>query len=204
MVMTRHKTAALGVIPALVAGIGLSACTTGSATKVSSSSAPAPATTSAKPRPKPEPKTKAAPLTGTVGTTFEVSGTDGNDNPTKYKVELMKWLPVASPDNSFDAAPDNHFLAAAEIRLTGVSGSSQGDANNSTQMISTTGHLADGNDSSIAAGTDFNSGDFNVAPGETEVGYVSFVVPDSQKINTIQWSDAEFMDGPIVTWKVTP
>ena len=42
-----------------------------------------------------------------------------------------------------------------------------------------------------------------MAPGETEVGYVSSIVPDSQKINTIQWSDNDFMGGPAVTWKVT-
>jgi hypothetical protein len=151
-----------------------------------------------------KPKPKAASLTGAVGTTFEVSGTDSNDSTTHYKVKLVKWLPVAAPDNSFDAAPSGHFIAAAEIKLTGISGSSQGDADDSMQMISTTGHVAESNDGGIAAGTDFNSGSFTVAPGETEVGYVSFIVPDSQKINTIQWSDSDFMGGPVVTWKVTP
>lgn len=197
MIRIRGLAAALGAA-ALVSG-GATACATGSATKVSSSaSGQVQAAHSAKPKP------KAAPLTGTVGTTFEVSGTDSNDNTTHYKVELAKWLPVAAPDNSFDAAPGGHFIAAAEIKLTGVSGSSQGDADNSTQMISTTGHVAESNDGGIAAGTDFNSGSFSLAPGETEVGYVSFIVPDSQKINTIQWSDSGFMSGPVVTWKVTP
>ena len=197
--MTRFRdlAAVLGA-GVLVAG-GATSCSTGSATKVSGSTpAHGSATHSGKP------KARAAPLTGTVGTTFEVSGTDSNDNTTRYKVGLVKWLPVAAPENSFDAAPSGHFIAAAEIRLTGLYGDSQGDADNSTQMISTAGHLAENNNGNIAAGTDFNSGSFNVAPGETEVGYISFIVPDSQKINTIQWSDSEFMSGPIVTWKVTP
>jgi len=196
MIRVRGLTAALGA--AALVSCGATACATGSATKISSSpSGQVKAAHSAKPKP------TAAPLTGTVGTAFEVSGTDSNDNTTHYKVKLVKWLPVATPDNSFDAAPSGHFIAAAEIKLTGISGSSQGDANDSTQMISTTGHVAESNDGSIAAGTDFNSGSFNVAPGETEVGYVSFIVPDSQKINTIQWSDSDFMGGPVVTWKVT-
>jgi hypothetical protein len=93
----------------------------------------------------------------------------------------VKWLPVAEPDNSSDAAPAGYFLAAGEGKLTGVPGTSQGDADDSTQMISASGHLASDND----GGTDFNSGEFSVAPGETEVGYVSFVVPDSQKVNTV-------------------
>jgi hypothetical protein len=204
MINIRGLAAALGAA-ALVSG-GATACATGSATKVSSSaSAQVQATHSARPKATTaKPRPAAAPLTGTVGTTFEVSGTDGNDNTTHYKVDLVKWLPVAAPDNSFDAAPGGQFIAAAEIRLTGVSGSSQGDADDSTQMISSTGHVAESNDGGIAAGTDFNSGSFSVAPGETEVGYVSFTAPDSQKINTIQWSDGDFMGGPVVTWKVTP
>ena len=196
----KNKYGAAVVAAVAVAGIGAAACTSGSATKVSNGPPPtssAPATHSAKP--------KAAPLTGSAGSTFEVSGSDSNgDNVTKYKVQLVKWLPVAEPDNSFDAAPAGHYLAAAEIKLVGVSGNSSGDADDSTQMISTTGHLADDNFGSVAAGTDFNSGSFNVGPGETEVGFVSFTVPDNQKINTVQWSDSEFTDGPIVTWKVTP
>jgi hypothetical protein len=191
----KYSAAVIAAVAA--AGIGAAACTGGSATKVSNGPPPttsAPVHHSAKP----------APLTGPVGSTFKVSGTDGNDNLTKYKVELVKWLPVAAPDNSFDAAPAGHFLTAAEIKLVGVSGDSQGDADNSLQMISTSGHVADSNFGNVAAGTDFNSGSFNVAAGETEVGYVSFVVPNSQQINRIQWSDSGFFGGPIVTWKVTP
>jgi hypothetical protein len=153
---------------------------------------------------KPRAQAPAQPLTGTVGTAFEVSGTDENGNITHYKVQIVKWIPVAAPDNSFDAAPKGHFLAAAEFKITGVSGQSQNDADTTTQMISTTGHLAEDNIGGIKDGTDFNGGDFSVGPGQVEVGYVSFIVPISQKINTIQWSDDGFTGGPVVTWKVTP
>lgn len=199
---TKTKYSAAVIAAVAAAGIGAAACTGGSATKVSNGP---PASSSAPAHSAPA-KPKAAPLTGPVGTTFKVSGTDGNDNPTSYKVEMVKWLPVAAPDNEIDAAPSGHFLAAAEIKLVGVSGDSQGDADNSLQMISTSGHVADANFGSVAAGTDFNSGSFNVAAGETEVGYVSFVVPNSQHINKVQWSDDGFigLGSPVVTWAVTP
>jgi len=40
-----------------------------------------------------------------VGTTFTVKSTDSNGNPIAYTVTLLRFVPDATPDNSFDTAP---------------------------------------------------------------------------------------------------
>lgn len=53
--------------------------------------------------------------------------------------------------------------------------------------------------SGVAAGTNFSSGDFTVAPGQTEVGYGSFELPSSVPVSSVTWSPD--LDGQaIATW----
>ena len=50
----------------------------------------------------------------------------------------------------------------------------------------------------IAAGTNFNSGQFNTAAGTSVTGFVSFQVPDGVTVANIQWSPPA--GGSTATW----
>jgi len=189
-------TVTAAVTAGSLAALGLGACG-GSVTKASSP--PSPAKSSA---PKPAPSTPA-PLSGPVGTTFKVSGTDNSGNSTVYTVTLVQFLPVAQGADYQQADP-GHYLAGAKFRITGVTGNSSDDSNNDAQATGNDSQVYEPAMDDITSGTNFNSGDFQVSPGQTQIGWVSFQLPNSAKVTSIQWSADGFMGGSTPgTWKIS-
>lgn len=144
------------------------------------------------------PSPSAAPLTGTVGTTYEVTTTDDSGNTEVYQVTLVKVREHAAPDNQFDAAPAGQHLVGAEFRITGVTGTSSDDANSDAVANGTDEQAYQPVFGGLAAGTNFDSGDFNVTPGQTSIGWVAFQLPDGITAANIQWSSG--LDGTPATW----
>jgi hypothetical protein len=127
---------------------------------------------------------------------------DVDDNMV-YTVKLVKVLAPASPDSSFDAAPGGHYLVGTEFAITGVSGNGTDDANSDATIQGDNSQTYQSGFDTLAAGTNFNSGDFTVAPGQTQVGWVSYEVPDGVKTATVQWTvGAGFGGGTPATWTV--
>lgn len=189
-------------VPAiLVAGMMLAACSSTSIQKEqsstsrdnahSSTSASQSATTS-----------QSSGNTGPVGTTYKVTGTDSNGNSTAYSVTLNKILSPAAPDNEFDAASSGKHLVGAEFTIKGISGTSSDDADSDAAVQGNDKQLYQPSFNGIAAGTNFNSGDFNVAPGVTEIGWVAFEVPNSVTVASVQWNPSSGFGGGTATWTV--
>lgn len=112
----------------------------------------------------------------------------------------VKILDPAAPDNSFDAAPSGKQLVGVEFVIKGVSGSEQDDADHNTAVQGTNGQIYSSNVGGIAAGTDFNNGQYNTSPGSSETGWVNFEVPDGVNITNVQWSPDSGMGGSTATW----
>jgi hypothetical protein len=141
--------------------------------------------------------------TGPIGTTFTVTDTDNNGNTVKYSVTLDKLIQHARPDNSFDTAPAGDHLAAAEFTIKGIQGDDQDDANNDASAVGGNNQTYQTGVEGLAAGTDFNSGQFNTSSGSDSVGWVSFEVKDGVTITSIQWSPDSGMSGDApATWTV--
>jgi len=179
-----------------LAAVGLIAgCTT---TEVSGSVQPAnsnaPATSSTSP-----------PHTGPLGTTMTVTdslaGPNG-DQTAKYKVTVERILQDATPDNSFDAAPSGQHLVGVEIKLQGVSGTVSDSSDNDVAAIGSNDQTYDTGIGGVAAGTDFNEGQFNLSPGTTLVGWETFDVPNGVTIAKVQWTPSSGMGDQPVTWTV--
>ena len=195
MLRTRKTVITASTVVALAtAGAG---CTT--AVTVSKPNAAPRASSSA---PAPSPSHTSNPTTGPVGTTFKITDPEAgpNDDQTAvYTIQAVKVLDPAAPDNSFDAAPSGHRLVGIEFIIKGVSGSEQDDidgavvtgGNNQTYQAGFTG---------LAAGTNFNSGDFTTSPGSTADGWVSFQVPNGVTVQNIQWTPDGGVNGGTVTW----
>jgi hypothetical protein len=168
----RHK-----ILTALGSGFGLlvvliiviAATSANSITKASS-----PATTAAAPAPSapaassPAP-TPSAPLTGTVGTICKVTDSSGN----VYNVTLRKVVDPATGSDEFNQPDNGTRFVAAVFQITGVSGTATDDSNSDASLTGSNQQVYQANFNSIAGYTDFNSGDFNVTPGQSESGAVS-------------------------------
>jgi hypothetical protein len=131
---------------------------------------------------------------------FKISGTDQNDNPTVYDVTLVAVSQDAAPDNSFDAAPAGQHLVSAEFKITGISGASTDDANSDASINGANQQVYQPTFTGLAAGTNFDSGQFTVSPGQTEIGYVAFQLPNGVAASSVVWSPG--LGGASGTWTV--
>ena len=111
-------------------------------------------------------------------------------------------LSTAAPANQYFGAPKGHHLAAAQFTITGVSGHVSDDSNEDAELQGSDGQLYSASFNEVAAGTNFSSGQFTVSPGSSEVGWVSFSVPDGVTPTEIQWNPQPFSNGSPSTWKL--
>jgi hypothetical protein len=199
----RVRNVLLGVVGAIVLIIVIAAVSSNSPNGVSKSSTPpaAKAGTKASSNPSPEPASNST--TGPVGTTFTVTDTNDNGATVKYSVTLVKVIQHAQPDNSFDTAPAGDHLAAAEFTIKGLVGDDQDDANNDAAAVGTDSQTYQTGLEGLAAGTDFNGGQFNTSPGSVSIGWVSFEIKDGVKVSSVQWNPDSSMSGEApATWTV--
>jgi hypothetical protein len=168
--------------------------------KVGNSSSGNTGGTSAQDATTPSPSQSTSSTTGPVGITFQVTTTNDNDQNVSYTVTLNKVIQIAQPDNSFDTAPSGEHLAAAEFTIKGVNGIDQDDANSDAVAIGANQQSYQPGFEGLAAGTNFDAGDFNTSPGSTSVGWVAFEVKNGVKVTSIQWS-GDFGMAP-ATWTV--
>ena len=159
------------------------------------------ASVSAPTRPSAEPTSPASsPATAPVGSDYTI--TDSSDG-VKYDVTLTKVISPAAPDNEFDAADAGPHLVGAIFSVTGDAGTASDDANLTATLNGSDGQVYQASFDGIAGYTNFSSGDFTVTPGQTEVGEVTFSVPDGVKVATVQWTPAGgFGTGATSTWTV--
>jgi hypothetical protein len=141
----------------------------------------------------------ANPTTGPVGTTFTVNDSENN---AVYRVTVLDVLQNAAPDNSFDAAKSGDHLVGVELKITGVSGSDTDDANNNTAVAGSNDQTYNSNIGGIAAGTNFNSGQYNVSAGESTIGWVNFQVPNGVTVASVVWTPDSGMGGSPAHWTV--
>jgi hypothetical protein len=195
--MRKARTIALSISGTAALITIAAGCGGPSVTKASSPPSPTAAPYS---QPATPASTPSAVTSGPVGTTFSVTGTDNSGNATAYNVTLVRVIQHAAPDNSFDAAPSGQHLAAAEFRITGVTGDSSDDANSDAGANGTDEQVYQPEFGGLAAGTNFNGGDFNVNAGQTSIGWVAFQLPDGITVASVQWTPG--IDGSSATWTV--
>jgi hypothetical protein len=137
----------------------------------------------------------SAPLSGPAGTTFTVTSSSGSSyTVTLDQVEQQATAaPYVIPQNAGD-----HF-AAVQFTITGVAGNTSDDANSDASAIG-----SDQQQYPFAATEltvpNFNSGLFNVGPGQVVKGWVAFELPSGVTIASVQW--APVLDPQAATWKV--
>jgi len=89
-------------------------------------------------------------------------------------------------------------VTAAEFSITGKTGQSSDDANSDAVAVGSDSHDYTSSADDVTAGTNFNSGEFNVTPGQTVTGWVSFELAPGATMASIQWSPG--LGGQTATW----
>jgi hypothetical protein len=199
------RTAAMWPV-IVTAGLGLAACSSNSISKAASSPVSSSAKASAQSSHTASQAAAASPsasTNGPVGTTYTVTTTDDNDNKVTYDVTLTKVVSPATPADEFNTAPSGEHLVGAEFTIKGVSGTASDDANNDATVHGNNSQVYQPAFDTLAAGTNFNSGDFNVSPGASEIGWLSFEVPNSVSVTSVQWQPSAGFDNDTATWTVS-
>jgi hypothetical protein len=210
--MITVKTAA-GIAAIAITGVSLAACgttvtkapaaKTGNASGCVAGSSTNPSwcpssPTTAAPSPSPSP---AKPLTGGIGTTFEVTGPNGPSGATTvYDVKLIAVEQQATLGQYDTLTNGADHITAAEFTVTGKTGQASDDADADAVAVGSNGQDYQPSFDQITAGTNFDSGQFNVSPGTTVTGWVAFEIAPGATIASIQWSAG--FDGPVATWTV--
>lgn len=177
-------------------GSGSTQAASAPASSAPAGSAPASAGSSA-------PAGSAAPAgttSGPIGTTFKVVGFDHSQNTTTYDVTLLAVSQSAAPSDSFNAPKSGQHLAYAKIRVTAVTGHAQDDANLDAVAHGSDSQVYQPSFDDVAAGSNFSAGDFDLEPGQSVIGFVSYEMPNSAKITSVTWDSN--LQGKIVTWTV--
>lgn len=199
----RHtvRNVLLGVVGGIVLIIVIaSVASSGNGVQKTGSPPAANAATTAPSRPSPSQTENST--TGPVGTTFTVTETNQNGATVKYSITLDRVIQHAAPDNSFDTPPAGDHLSAAEFTIRGLVGDDQDSADNDAAAVGTNSQTYQTGLEGVAAGTDFNDGQFNTSPGSVSIGWESFEVKDGVHVASIQWSPGSSMDGDTVAWTV--
>jgi hypothetical protein len=135
---------------------------------------------------------------GVIGASFSLDGGGG----TSYQVTLVKVIDPARGADQFSTPDHGKRLVGLVFRITGVTGSPQGeDANNDAVLVGANGRDYAADLNGIAGYTDFDDGAIHVTPGQMVTGAVAFQVPASVTVSTVQWTALSGF-GPMVEWNV--
>lgn len=146
------------------------------------------------PKPTPKPKPKPKPPTSNAFT-FK----DDNGNP--YTVAQVGYWDPAQPANQFDAASAGTRLVAIEFRITdtGTQATSD-DANNDASVVGSNNQTYSPAFNDVAECTNFNSGEYQLDPGQSTTGCVVFQLPDGVRLSKAEWSPNGGFGGSFGTW----
>jgi hypothetical protein len=93
-------------------------------------------------------------------------------------------------------------VSGAEFLIVGLHGDASDDANSDASAQGANQETYQFAVSGLAAGTNFNSGQFNVPPGQSSKGWVSFQVPNGVKVASVEWDASGGFGGQPATWTV--
>jgi hypothetical protein len=192
----KYTAAAIAAAALAAAGCGStiskSTTTHAAATQPSATTAQPPPTTA-----QPPPTTTQPPaLTGPVGTPF----TDTDDQGNKMAVTLTRVIDPAQGADQFTTPDNGNRFVAAKFLILGVSGTFSSDANNDAVIVGADGQTYQPDFNDTTAGTNFNSGEYTVTPGSRTVGVVNFQLPQSVRVESVQWGGQ--FGGQPATWTV--
>jgi hypothetical protein len=167
--------------------VGLAACNGTSIKSTPDATGTAKGTVAAGAKAKP----KVAPVAH-IGDTITLHGMqDGS----KLTATLVKWVDPARGGDEFTTPDSGKRFVAAQLRLTDVGTTVYDDSpSNGVQVADTEGQRFDSDISDVSAGPSM-APEVKLSPGDRTLGYISFQVPKTSKVASLQFTlDSGFAD----------
>lgn len=154
------------------------------------------------------------PKASTTQTTPKASTTPSNpgvgailsfkdENGDAYSVQLVQVIDPAQGADQFTTPNTGDRFVAAVFKITDTgSASISDDANDNASIVGSDDESYSADFDSVAECTNFNSGTYQVAPGESLTGCVVFQIPTSVNISKVEWSPTSGFGGSFGQWTV--
>jgi hypothetical protein len=97
--------------------------------------------------------------------------------------------------------PADHMVAA-RFTITGVKGQSSDDVLSNATAITSATDTIDTSLNDVTDGSAFNSGAWQVGPGQTVSGWAAFEVGPNVKVAQVRWTPTAGMSDSSATWNV--
>lgn len=151
--------------------------------------APAPKPTTAKPK----------PAVAHVGDTLTVHGFEDG---SQLAVTLVKWLPTTKSSNEFLTPDAGKKYASAQFRITNTGTAAYSDSpSNGAQVADSAGQRFDSAYTDVTAGPSMASS-LTLKPGDKALGWITFEVPKTSKITTVQFSMDSGFANQVGEWRI--
>lgn len=133
-----------------------------------------------------QPASTAAPTPqrGSLGTSF----TETDDSSNTMSLALSSVVDPAHGTSDFDQPSTGNRFVATEFKITGIRGSSADNANNDASLVGDNQHVYAADLDDVSECTNFDSGDYKVAPAEVSTGCVVFQVPVGVAVSQVTWT----------------
>jgi hypothetical protein len=126
---------------------------------------------------------------------------DANGNP--YNVTLIVLYDPISGENQYITPNAGFRFVGAEFRIRDTGNRKLSDnANLKATVIGQNGQTYAADFDSLSGCTNFNSGEYQLNPGEYSTGCVAFQVPVGVKVSRVEWSPIFGSGSEFGTWNV--
>jgi len=144
--------------------------------------------------------TKRRPSDG-IGVTHVVE----NETKQYQAVTFVALIDPAQPGNQYLTPTAGTRFVAVEIKIAGKSpGNDMGDANNNVSVVGSNNQVYSPNFGTVSECTDFDSGQYTVTKGESEVGCVNFQIPMGVGVAHVKYNPNSGFSTNEAEWTLSP
>jgi hypothetical protein len=138
--------------------------------------------------------------TAVVGTAITLQG---NDSGEQMSVTVTKVISDASPADDFNDPPSGDRLYAVQFQLADTGSAAYSDSpDNGATVVDSAGQSYQPGLEDVSGCQGFGGAE-NIAPGASGLGCVTFEVPESAVISTVQFTLDSGMGPATGQWKVS-
>lgn len=125
-------------------------------------------------------------------------------NGVPYTVDLLGITDPAKGSDQFNTPDAGKRFVAVMFKITDTGHQSTSDAaDNNASLIGSDNQTYPTDLSTVAGCTDFNSGQYQLTPGQSSTGCVVFQVPTAVYVKKIEWSPSSGFSNDFGTWNIT-
>ena len=126
-----------------------------------------------------------------------------DENGDAYSVDLVEVIDPAQGADQFTTPNAGDRFVAADFKITDTGKqATSDDANSTASIVGSDNQTYTADFDSVSGCTNFNSGEYQINPGQSATGCVVFQLPTTIKVSKVEWSPNGGFGGSFGTWNV--